>query len=237
MSAHVGAQEARGELTSGDLTSGAGTARDSMTVGVWTAVGRVTGVARVLAIGAVLGPTFFGNTYQVTNTLPNLIFYGFLAGSLLSALLVPALVKYIDEARVRDTERVSGGFLGVALVALLAGAPVAVLVVPALLQWARPGSLSAVAGEVSQTRILVALAVPQVFMYAVIASATAVMYAHRHYTLAAAAPALENIGTILVLGAVAARYGTHGLHGPAPTGELLLLGAGSTAAVVLHASV
>mgnify|MGYP007112906898 CR=1 FL=1 len=63
-----------------------------MTVAVWTTVSRVTGMARVIVIGAVLGPTFFGNAYQLTNVLPNLVFYGFLAGSLLSSLLVPALV-------------------------------------------------------------------------------------------------------------------------------------------------
>ena len=81
---------------SDDLSIGAGAARDTMTVAIWTMVSRVTGVARVIVIGAVLGPTFFGNSYQLTNVLPNLIFYGFLAGSLLSSLLVPALVRHID---------------------------------------------------------------------------------------------------------------------------------------------
>ena len=46
-----------------------------------------TGVIRFAVIGAVLGPTFFGNTYQFTNSLPNLVYYGFLAGSLFSSLL------------------------------------------------------------------------------------------------------------------------------------------------------
>src|SRR5205809_5302125 len=54
-------------------------ARDSMTVAGWTIASRATGVLRFAVIGAVLGPTFFGNTYQFTNSLPNLIYYGFLA--------------------------------------------------------------------------------------------------------------------------------------------------------------
>ena len=53
-------------------------------------------LARFAVVGAVLGPTFFGNTYQFTNSLPNLVYYGFLAGSLFSSLLVPALVRHID---------------------------------------------------------------------------------------------------------------------------------------------
>ena len=222
-----------------DLTSASSTARDSLTVGLWTSVGRATGVVRVIVIGAVLGPTFFGNVYQLTNTLPNLIFYGFLAGSLLSSLLVPSLVRYIDTGRPEETARVSGGFLGVAMMALLAVAPVAVLVLPLLLRLGALGeSVPVVDDQMAQTRLLLLLAVPQVFLYAVIASATAVSYAHRRYTLAAAAPAVENIGVIAVLGAVALVYGVdHADAGSVPTGELLLLGLGSTAAVAVHASV
>lgn len=221
-----------------ELASASSTARDSVTVGLWTAVSRATGVIRVVMIGAVLGPTFFGNAYQLTNSVPNLIFYGFLAGSLLSSLLVPALVHYIDSGSPRDTSRISGGFLGVAMTALLVAAPVAVLAVPLLLQLAALGEPSAVAeDQVAQTRLLLVLAVPQVFLYAVIASATAVSYAHRRYTLAAAAPAVENLGVVIVLGAVAAIYGVdHGAGAAVPTGEMLVLGLGSTAAVAVHAA-
>ena len=73
-------------------------AGDSMTVAAWTLVSRVTGLIRFAVVGAVLGPTFLGNTYQFTNSLPNLVYYGFLAGSLFSSLLVPALVRHIDTA-------------------------------------------------------------------------------------------------------------------------------------------
>ncbi len=222
-----------------ELTSASSTARDSLTVGLWTSVGRATGVIRVIVIGAVLGPTFFGNVFQLTNTLPNLIFYGFLAGSLLSSLLVPALVRYIDAGQPEETSRVSGGFLGVAMMALLTVAPVAVVLLPLLLRLGSLGeSVPVVGDQMAQTRLLLVLAVPQVFLYAVIASATAVSYAHRRYTLAAAAPAVENIGVIAVLGAVAVIYGVdHADAGSVPTGELLLLGLGSTAAVAVHAAV
>jgi putative peptidoglycan lipid II flippase len=101
----------------------AATAGDSLTVALWTMVSRVTGVARIAVIGAVLGPTFFGNTYQFTNSLPNVIYYGFMAGTLFSSLLVPALVRHIDDGNRRASERVAGGFLGMTLAALLFVAP------------------------------------------------------------------------------------------------------------------
>lgn len=221
-----------------ELTSASETARDSVTVGLWTSVSRATGVVRVVMIGAVLGPTFFGNAYQLTNTLPNLVFYGFLAGSLLSSLLVPSLVRHIDAGRPADTARVSGGFLGIAMLALLVVTPLAVVAVPFLLQLAAIGEPTAgLADQVSQTRLLLVLALPQVFLYALIASATAVSYAHRRYTLAAAAPAVENLGVIVVLAVTALVHGTdHGAAGSVPSAEILLLGLGSTAAVAVHAA-
>lgn len=209
---------------SDDLAIGAGAARDTMTVAIWTMISRVTGLARVIVIGAVLGPTFFGNSYQLTNVLPNLVFYGFLAGSLLSSLLVPALVRHIDAGAGDETERVAGGFLGVEWLLLAVVAPVVVLAVPLLL----PHGQSVL--------VLAVLAMPQVFCYAMVASATAVMYARRRYLLAAAAPALENLGVIAVL-LVAGQLYAGAASGSVPTGAVLLIGGGSTLAVVMHAAV
>ncbi|KAA1397725.1 murein biosynthesis integral membrane protein MurJ [Aeromicrobium ginsengisoli] len=211
-------------FASDDLSMGAGAARDTMTVAVWTMISRVTGLARVIVIGAVLGPTYFGNSYQLTNVLPNLVFYGFLAGSLLSSLLVPALVRHIDAGDGDETGRVAGGFLGVEWSILVVAAPVAVIAVPMFL----PNGQSTLA--------LAVLAIPQVFCYAMVASATAVMYARRRYLLAAAAPALENLGVIAVLVLAGALYADPG-DGPVPAGAVLLIGGGSTLAVVVHAGV
>lgn len=226
-----------------DLTSGSGTARDSVTVGAWTALSRGTGVIRVVVIGAVLGPTFLGNTYQLTNSLPNLIYYGFLAGSLFVSLLVPALVQHIDNHRPKDTARVSGGFLGIALALLLMLAPVAVVLLPELLRVTSlggvglSGSTLQDSGQIGVTRLLILLTIPQVFLYAVVGSATAVMYAHRRFALAAAAPLVENLGIILVLVLVGMIYGTGKELGAQSTGEVLLLGLGSTGAVAAHAAI
>src|SRR5437660_1471688 len=120
-------------------SSSAAAAGDSITVAAWTIVSRVTGVARFAVIGAVLGPTFFGNTYQFTNSLPNLVYYGFLAGSLFSSLLVPALVGHIDAGDRRASERVAGGFLGMTLVALVVIAPIAIALGPLVLRFATVG--------------------------------------------------------------------------------------------------
>ena len=83
-------------LGGSDLTAPEGAVSDSLSVAVWTLVSRITGVLRGITIAAVLGATYFANTFQFTNSLPNLVFYGLLAGSMFSSLLVPALVGHID---------------------------------------------------------------------------------------------------------------------------------------------
>jgi len=209
--------------------SPAGAVGDSMTVAVWTAVSRATGVVRGVVIAAVLGATLFANTYQFTNALPNLVFYGFLGGAMLSSLLIPALVRHVDAADRAGSERVAGGFLGIVVAGAAVLTPLALLVAPLALHFAAPP------GQTRTGVVLVFLLLPQIPLYGLVATAGAAMNAHGRFALAAAAPALENIGTVAVLAAVAVLYpGIGGLE-RAPTGALLLLGAGTTASVGLHA--
>src|SRR6266704_3296735 len=143
-------------------------ARDSMTVAAWTIVSRVTGVIRFAVIGAVLGPTFFGNTYQFTNSLPNLVFFGFLAGTLFPSLLAPALVGHIDADDRRASERVAGGFLGVTLVVLAVITPLAIGLGPLALKVGALGGGSQVlsAAQEHVGRLLILMMIPQIFCYA-----------------------------------------------------------------------
>jgi putative peptidoglycan lipid II flippase len=223
--------------SSPDLTSPAGTARDSMLVAAGTSLARITGVVRVIAVGAVLGPTYFGNAFLVTNALPNLVYYGFLAGSLVPTLLVPVLVRQIDAGRPETAARVCGGLLGIVFAMTAVVLPLAVVGLPALMAAMQHVARTPADGQVELARWLVLMTVPQVFLYAVAGTGTAVLYAHRRFALGAAAPSLENVGVTVVLLVVAARYGTHRADASeVPLGELLLLGLGATGAVAAHAS-
>jgi putative peptidoglycan lipid II flippase len=224
------------EEGSGSPQGVAAAAGDSITVAGWTIVSRVTGVARFACIGAVLGPTLFGNTYQFTNSLPNLVYYGFLAGSLFSSLLVPALVRHIDAGNRRASERVAGGFLGMTLVALIVIAPLAIILGPLVLRLAAlsGGPDMAGAAEEHVGRLLIIMFVPQIFFYGVVGTATAVMNSRQRFALAAGAPAVENLGTIAVLLVTGAVYGTNTNIANVPLAEMLVLGLGSTGAVALH---
>jgi putative peptidoglycan lipid II flippase len=237
VSAHLPADERTGPQDLTALSGPAAAAGDSISVATWTIVSRATGVAKFAAIGAVLGPTFFGNTYQFTNSLPNLVYYGILAGSLLSSLLVPALVRHIDAGDRKASERVAGGFLGITMLAMCVVAPVAMLLGPLVLRFAAASGSEAVgAAQAHVGRWLIIMFIPQIFFYGIVAAASAVMNARRRFALPAAAPAIENIGIIIVLAATAVLYGGKTHLGDVPTGEMLLLGLGTTCAVALHAA-
>jgi murein biosynthesis integral membrane protein MurJ len=221
-----------------ELARPEGAVGDSLSVAVWTFVSRFTGVLRGITIAAVLGATYFANTYQFTNSLPNLIFYGLLAGSLFSSLLVPALVHHIDSGDRRAAARTAGGLLGVAMLGMLALVPIVAVLTPWVLRIGSTGASGAAAHSQAHTgMLLVLLLLPQVPLYAIVGTATAVMNAHRRFALAAAAPALENLGTIAVLGVVAVLFSEAATQHKVPTALLLLLGLGTTGAVLLHASV
>lgn len=215
-----------------------GAVGDSLAVALWTIVSRVTGLGRVVTIAAVLGPTYLGNTFQLTNSFPNLVYYGFLGGSLFSSLLVPALVRHIDQGDRRATERVAGGFFGMAMLVLVGVTPVVIALGPLVMKVVALGvhDRAVAAAQESVGRWLILMLMPQVVLYGVVGSASAVMNARRRFALAAAAPALENIGMIAVLLAAAARFGMGTSLEHVETGELLLLGLGTTGAVGLHAT-
>lgn len=220
------------------LARPSGAVGDSLVVAGWTLVSRVTGVGRVIAIAAVLGPTFYGNTYQATNSLPNTIYYGLLGGSLLSSVLVPALVGHIDARDRAASERVAGGVLGVLLAGLAVALPLALLATPVLLEigsHAGAGATAA-AAQARVARVLLLMLLPQVFLYAVVGCSSAVMHSRRRFALAAAAPAMENIGSITTLIVVALVWGTGAAVTDVSDGELLVLGLGTTGAVAVHAA-
>lgn len=218
-------------------TLGAGDVRSSASVAGWTLVSRVTGLVRVAAIAATLGPTYLGNLFQATNLLPN-ITYEFLTGSLFASLLVPAIVRHVDARDRRSVERVAGGFLGVALTAFLVATVVAVACGPLVIRVLTLGVADpeVVADQLRVGWPLLALLMPQVFCYATIGTAVAVQQAHGRFAFPAAAPAMENLGIIAILIGYRFAFGDMTDLSAAGTEHVLWLGVGTTAAVLLHAT-
>ena len=197
---------------------------------------RVSGFVRAAVVAAVLGPTYLGNTFQATNVLPNLVFE-FLTGSLLGIVLVPALVRHVDAQDDEAKGRLAGNFLGLVLAGFVVVTVLGIALGPLLVRLlSLPVASAAVAhGQQHSGLILIALLMPQVLLYAIAGVGGAVMNAHGRFALSSAAPALENLGVIATMAATALIYGTGVTVSSVTTGELLLLGLGTTGAVGLHA--
>ncbi len=217
---------------------GGAVARNSLAVVSWTVVSRASGFVRVAVVAAVLGPTYLGNIFQATNSLPNLTYVA-LTGALFSNLLVPPLVRHIDAGDRRRTARLAGAFMSIALAAFAVVAAVVVLAGPLVVRLISVG-VTDPAAAAAQRRVgyvLLVMFIPQLLMYTVVGTAEAVMNAHGRFALPSAAPALENVGIIATMLATAMVYGTGDTLAEPGTGLLLLLGVGTTSAVALHAAV
>ena len=68
--------------STGEIPGSSRLARSTVMVTVLTAVSRLTGLVRVVVVAAVIGDTYLGNTYQSTNTVPNILFELMAAGTL-----------------------------------------------------------------------------------------------------------------------------------------------------------
>lgn len=214
------------------------TARRSALVAGGTLISRVTGLLRIVVIGAVLGPTFFANSFITANVLPSQT-YLLIAGQALALVVVPPVVRAIARggtaSAVSLMRRVSG-FLLVASASVfglfLLGSP--------LLAWILTFGIAdpVLRGRAQElTFVLLLLVSPQVICYVVAALGAAAQQARQRFALAAAAPAVENlllVGVVLLTGAV---WGSGLEVGRVPVGLVLTLGIGSTLAVAAHACV
>ncbi len=70
--------------------------RSSAIMAAGTFVSRITGLIRGLLLVAVLGTTLLGDTYNVANTMPNIL-YNLIIGGALTAVFVPQLVRAVRQ--------------------------------------------------------------------------------------------------------------------------------------------
>lgn len=210
---------------------------NSLSHGSWTLISRLTGLGRVAAIAAVLGPTFLGNTYQLAVLVPTLTYE--LTGALFPTLLVPQLVGAIDRGDRKRAAQIAGGFLTVAMLGLLAVTAVGMLASPYLLDALSFGiGSSEIAAEQQRVGVvLLALLMPLVLVYALVGTATAVMNAHGRFALPAGAPVFENLGVIATMGVYAVVFGTGTPLEAIGTAEIAVLGGGTLGAASIHAGI
>ena len=142
----------------------------------------------MLIVAAVLGTSYLGNAFQAADLLTNVLF-DLLAAGVLSAVLVPAFVRLLEDGDQTAAEEVAGGVLWVALLGLGALTIVGELATPLLTRALTVGVPASVAAEERDlVRFLLRFVLPQVMLYAAGAVAIAVLHARRRFAVTVAAP-------------------------------------------------
>lgn len=206
-----------------------GVARHSSVMALGSLVSRVTGFARTAVLGAVLGAAAVGNSYQVANTLPNMV-YELLIGGVLASVVVPLLVGARGDAD--DGEAYVQRLLTLAVLLLGAATIIAVLAAPLI-----TSLLATKTDSRHLVTLLAYLLIPELFFYGVAALFGAVLNTRGHFAAPTWAPILNNLTIIVTAGIFVA------LPGPAlpkpstiTTDQLLVLGLGTTFGVALQAA-
>ena len=170
--------------------------RSNLVVATGTALSRLTGLARVMVLAAVIGKAALGDAYRIGNETPNIV-YELLLGGVLSATLVPLFTTF----REKEDDESTNAIITVASLGLLAITAVALVAAPlifGLYSVNVSGNVDADAfrsAGTSLTRIFLV----QILFYGVTALASALLNSRRRFFAAAWAPILANLVTIAAL--------------------------------------
>lgn len=199
-----------------------------------TVVSRITGIARDIALAAALGFYLVSDAYSLGNSLPTII-YILVVGGALNAVFIPQLVRRME----KDDD--GGSAYADRLItltgsALLALSILAVVAAPWIVNLYTPADYPQ-----SQYDLAVAFArlcLPQIFFYGAYTMLSQVLNARGTFGAPMFAPIANNVVAIttFVLFIIVAGI-SEAADGALTTGQVLLLGIGTTAGVVVQAAI
>jgi putative peptidoglycan lipid II flippase len=203
---------------------------------VGTTLSRLTGVLRIFALAYALGSGVLADSYNLANTMPNIV-HDIVLGGVLSATFVPVFVQWITTRSDEEAREAISAVTSVTMIVIAAASVVFLAITPLVIDattFLNHGSQAADTRRVATE--LLFLFVPQLACYGFISLGTALLNAKRRF----GAPMFTPIANNLVLVAILLVFGTTVRHASVAgvdhhRGQLLLLGLGTTAGVVLQA--
>ena len=206
--------------------------RASGIMAVGTILSRLTGFIRALLAVAVLGTALLADTYNVANTMPNIL-YNLLVGGALTAIFVPQLLRSFSDEDGGHTfaSRLVTTISGILLALVLIG----VIFAPALVRLYAPEFSTP--GFETEQHIAVAFTrycLPQIFFLGLFTMLGQVANARGSFAPLMWAPIANNLVVIVVFGSILAVQ--HALTINSITDfQVQLLGWGTTLGVVIQA--
>ena len=208
--------------------------RASGIMALGTIISRITGFIRGILIVAVLGTVLLADTYNVANTMPNIL-YNLLVGGALTAIFIPQLVKSFTDEDGGDG--FASRLITTVSIVLFALVALGVVFAPALVRLYAPEFFSP--GFESEKEIAIAFThycLPQIFFLGLFTMLGQVANARGSFAPLMWAPIANNIVGILLFGGFLVF--SQGVTISSITSfQVALLGWGTTLSVVIQALV
>lgn len=212
-------------------------ARASAWMALGTIISRATGFLRAGLLAMVIGTKLNGDLFDVANTIPNTLFI-LLAGGVFNVVLVPQLVRSMkndeDGGSAYANRVITLGLLvlGIGTILLMFAAPL-------ILRLVFDGELftPALSEQRASAEFLMLLCMPQVFFYGAFVLVGQILNARGRFGPMMWAPIVNNVLACLVIIVYFFLFGASAGADGFTTQEALLLGLGSTIAIVVQALV
>lgn len=212
-------------------------ARPAIVMAIGTVLSRATGLGRIAAMAYAIGvaESRLADTYNIANTLPNVI-YELVLGGVLTAIFIPVVVDQIKSAKSQDqADRDVSVLVMATLIVLAAVSLLAAVAAP----WVMRLFTFRVGGDLGEAQQDLAtfffrIFAAQIFLYGYSAIAGGLLNAHDRFALPMFAPILNNVVVIAMFVAFGQLY-----EGEIPLtpGAQWLLGVGTTAGVATMAAI
>lgn len=203
-----------------------------------TLLSRLTGFVRAGMLAAAIGLSSHGDVFNVANTIPNSL-YILVAGGVFNTVLVPQLVR----ATKNDGDggdAYANRIITLGAVVLAGVTAVLVLLAPLLLRLLVDGSFFTDPGLADERESLVDFSrwcLPQIFFYGMFVLVGQILNARGRFGPMMWAPIANNVISIGVIATYLVIYAGDSPTGGYSTAQELLLGFGSTFAIVVQALV
>ena len=196
-----------------------------------TALSRLSGFGRILAVGWVLGQGALSDAYNQANTVPNTI-YELLLGGVLSATLLPVLMQSLSQRRSSEDDSAIPAVISFLTVVLALATVLFWLAAPWIIRFyfLLRTSGPATAAETALATTWLRLFTPQLLFIGLITLTTALLNARRRFASVAFSPVLANVVTIaaLVVADQMVPHGTVNLYSR-DSAVVAVVGTGTTA--------
>ncbi|HUA41058.1 MAG TPA: murein biosynthesis integral membrane protein MurJ [Streptosporangiaceae bacterium] len=204
--------------------------RSSGVMAVGTLGSRLTGFLRTLVQNYALGAVGIAEAYNLSNTLPNVV-YNLALGGILTSVIVPLIVaasrRGSDRGEGYDQRMftlITAALLGITVIATLAAVPIVHLY-----------RGSQITGRTEQLAVIFAFFfIPQIFFYGVSSLIGAILNSRGSFAAPMWTPIINNFVVIAVLGLYIAMGGLTREPRTITGTEVALLGFGTTLGIVVQ---